>query len=138
MKHIVEILQLSIAPVVLISGVGLIILSQTNRMANIISRIRWLKKEIKQDEKYREQALLLYRRSSVIRISLIALILCIFFDSVVILIIFIGALSAYNPDLLIIIFFSLSLVSLIIGLAAFLYDVNLNLQAIEKEVDRLS
>ena len=138
MEQIISILQLSIGPVVLISGVGLIILSQTNRMTNITSRIRWIKKEVEPNQQSRAQILLLYRRSRVVRFSLIALILCIFLDSLVILALFAAALLGVNWVYLVISLFTLSLISLIIGLASFLFDVNLNLKAIQIEVERAS
>lgn len=135
MEHIISILQLSIGPVVLISGVGLIILTQTNRMANITSRIRWIKKEGEPSQQSRAQILLLYKRSRVVRFSLIALILCIFFDSLVILALFAAALLGVNWIFLVISLFTLSLFSLITGLGLFLFDVNLNLRAIQIEVE---
>jgi|AntRauTorckE6833_2_1112554.scaffolds.fasta_scaffold34302_2 hypothetical protein len=138
MEQIISILQLSIGPVVLISGVGLIILSQTNRMTNITSRIRWIKKEVEPNQQSRAQILLLYRRSRVVRFSLIALILCIFLDSLVILALFAAALLGVNWVYLVISLFTLSLISLIIGLGSFLFDVNLNLKAIQIEVERAS
>jgi len=135
MEHIISILQLSIGPVVLISGVGLILLTQTNRMANITSRIRWIKKEGEPSQQSRAQILLLYKRSRVVRFSLIALILCIFFDSLVIMAFCSAALLGVNWVFLVISLFTLSLFSFITGLGSFLFDVNLNLRAIQIEVE---
>ena len=44
---IIKVLQGSIAPTILISGVGLLLLTMTNRLARSIDRVRGLCKEIK-------------------------------------------------------------------------------------------
>ncbi|MCB0732660.1 MAG: DUF2721 domain-containing protein, partial [Ignavibacteriae bacterium] len=48
-KSLVEFFQSSISPLVLISGVGLILLSLTNRLARTIDRSRGLVSEIEKD-----------------------------------------------------------------------------------------
>ena len=45
--NLIAILQASLTPVVLISGIGLLLLSMTNRIARLLDRIRFLGKEIK-------------------------------------------------------------------------------------------
>jgi len=134
---VIRILQVSIAPVVLISGVGLIILSQTNRMAQIITRIRQLIASDDQEkiEQHYSQVQLLYKRSKMVRISIISLLMCIFFDALVIIDIFASSIFGYENGMPTTILFSISLVFLIIGLAAFILDVNMNLRAVKLEID---
>ena len=136
MNDLLDILKHSVGPVVLISGVGLIILAQTNRMGSLISRIRWIKKSGASGPNTKAQILQLYRRAKVIRYSLIALICCIFFDSLIILSIFSFSLLQLHSEVLVILLFLLTLISLIVGLAFFIYDVNLNLKAIQIEVEK--
>lgn len=134
---VIRILQVSIAPVVLISGVGLIILSQTNRMAQIITRIRQL---IASDDpanscQHDRQIQLLYNRSKMVRISIISLLICIFFDALVIIDIFASSILGFENGMPATVLFSISLLFLIIGLAAFIIDVNMNLRAVRVEID---
>jgi len=134
---VIRILQVSIAPVVLISGVGLIILSQTNRMAQVITRIRELiaSDDPEKADRNNPQVQLLYKRSKMIRISIISLLMCIFFDALVIIDIFASSIFGYAHGLPATILFSISLLFLIIGLAAFILDVNMNLRAVKVEID---
>lgn len=134
---VVQILQLSIAPVVLISGVGLIILSQANRMISLLNRTRQLTTDYKQhgDPHLKAQIDLLYERARTIRISLIALLSCILIDALVMLVIFISRTFDIDHGASIIILFALSILSLIVGLIAFIVDVNKNLKAVKIELD---
>ncbi|MCA9412535.1 MAG: DUF2721 domain-containing protein [Candidatus Omnitrophica bacterium] len=131
----VQILQLAIAPVVLISGVGLVILSQTNRMAHVIDRIRHLIAAPNQTPASRKQIQLLYARARMIRISIISLILCIFFDALVILEIFIWEIFGLKNGSWATSLFFASILSLIVGIFTFLLDVNGNLRAVKIEID---
>jgi hypothetical protein len=47
LTDLITTLQLSIGPVILISGVGLILLSMTNRLARVIDRSRLLSQDIR-------------------------------------------------------------------------------------------
>ena len=134
---VIQILQISIAPVVLISGVGLIILSQTNRMAHLTNRIRQMRAEAKRGDalKLQQQIGLLYRRAKINRLSIISLLLCIFFDALVIFDIFISKIFAIENGLVTTILFTVSLIFLIFGLIAFIVDVNYNLIALKIEIE---
>jgi hypothetical protein len=46
MKDVIPLLQIAIGPVILISGVGLLLLSMTNRFGRIIDRSRILAQEL--------------------------------------------------------------------------------------------
>lgn len=132
-----QILQVSIAPVVLISGVGLIILSQTNRMAHLTNRIRQMRAEAKRNPEpdLHRQISLLYQRAKLLRASIIALLLCIFFDALVIFDVFISKIFAIENGVITTALFSSSLIFLIIGLFAFIIDVNRNLSALKIEIE---
>src|SRR5208337_4164796 len=75
LHEIVPLLQVAIGPVILISGVGLLLLTMTNRMGRAIDRARQLKNELSvRTGRDREQALaqvsILYRRAKIIRLSI--------------------------------------------------------------------
>ena len=134
---VTQILQVSIAPVVLISGVGLIILSQTNRMAHLTNRIRQMRAEAKRNPEpdLHRQISLLYQRAKLLRASIIALLLCIFFDALVIFDVFISKIVAIENGVITTALFSSSLIFLMIGLFTFIMDVNRNLSALKIEIE---
>ena len=72
LHELVPLLQVSIGPVILISGVGLLLLSMTNRLAPIVDRARALRRaerhgEIDDLEILRRRFTILYRRSRLLR-----------------------------------------------------------------------
>lgn len=136
---VVQILQVSIAPVVLISGVGLVILSQTNRMAHLTGRVRQLVQEWERDrdDATRVQIEMLYRRARTLRFSIACLVGCILADAGVILEIFLSRLMGLDTPLLTAGLFSLALLLLVAGLVSFLVDVNQNLRALAVETEPL-
>jgi hypothetical protein len=48
LQELVPILQIAIGPVILISGIGLLLLSMTNRLGRVIDRSRHLSMELRQ------------------------------------------------------------------------------------------
>jgi hypothetical protein len=135
-NNIIQILQLSIVPTVLISGVGLLILTLNNRMAHLLDRIRKLIEDyrVSDDVMLKTQIDLLYRRGKILRKSVFCLVTSIFIDVLVILSVFSIKLFALNGGELIVVLFILSMISFVLGLCYFIYDVNLNLRALKVEM----
>ncbi len=134
-----EILQSSITPIVLISGVGLLLISLTNRLGRTIDALRTLSKEIydtppAEKEQKIKQLKIIYKRSKLLRNGISFMAFSILNSSLIIFVIFLMKLTSielYNVAL-ILLFFS---VSGIIGAALFLFsDVILTLNAIKYEV----
>ena len=67
--HLIPILQLAIAPVILISGVGLLLLTLTNRFGRVLDRARALNRDAELSAHVREQIEILRRRASILRTS---------------------------------------------------------------------
>ncbi len=136
-NDVVQILQVAIAPVVWVSGIGLLILSQTNRMAHIMDRIRHLQAEFetKDDEQSRKQVHLLFNRAKIVRVSLIALLISILFDVLVMINLFLFKAYGIDDGTSVIVLFSCSLLALIVGLIAYIIEVNKNLNALSIEVN---
>lgn len=137
--EIVAFLQASITPVALISGVGIIILTLTNRLARIVDKIRSLCKELDETNIKRRddkiiQTEILFKRAKIIRTS-ITLITCSIISSG--LIILVLALNLFTGGLYQIpgyIFFSISIICFILSAIFFLWDIVLSLKAIKLEV----
>lgn len=133
LNTVISILQTAISPVVLISGVGLLILSQANRMMHVAGRIRQLQAEYEKnpDNNTRQQIQWLYERAKLIRLSLMAMIGCILCDVLVILLIFVSKLFGWESGIPILLIFSFGLVLLVVSLILFVCDVNKNLHALK-------
>ncbi|MBM3327254.1 MAG: DUF2721 domain-containing protein [Calditrichaeota bacterium] len=130
----------AIGPVVLISGVGLLILSTTNRLSHLIDRIRYITDQIrKSDERQpelEEQLVVLMQRTRLLRRSLLMYMSCIFLDAATVIMLFVLQLLRIDFGLLIATLFSLSLLALIAGILFFTIDVKHNLDALEIESHR--
>lgn len=135
LTDLIATLQLSIGPVILISGVGLIILSLTNRFGRITDRTRQLSGEYRSAsgaDLYRilSELKILTVRAKVVRASNVAAVLSVLFVSLIIITLFWSALYNVNIGSLIVGLFISSIVSLIVGLSLFLYDLELSLKAL--------
>ena len=138
--ELIRILQLAIGPLVLVSGVGLLILSMTNRMSHLIDRIRGLHADILKtdgaDKAHHLQLEVLFQRTRIIRNGLLMFVLSILLDAVTVIMLFIFKLMELGSVILIAVLFSLSLLCMIAGLVYFLIDVFYNLRALKIEVGK--
>jgi hypothetical protein len=137
--EIIPVLQVATGPVILISGIGLLLLTMTNRLGRAIDRARQLCRELPEPAgEKREQSLtqitIIYRRAQVIRLSIALASFSVLLVSALIIILFLGALTDWQAGGLIILVFIASMVSLFASLVAFLYDINLALQALRLEL----
>jgi len=137
---LIKILQASIGPVVLISGVALLLLTLTNRLGRVSDRIRMLCQEIRRglgDDVVhtKRQIGFLYLRSKYLRMSIILSILAIVCVSVIIFALF--SIYIFHLDLIALVefLFSSSLIALILSLLFFLRDVLASLQSLQIEID---
>lgn len=137
--QLVTILSASIAPVIVISGVGLLLLSMTNRHSRVIDRARDLVKDLDgaQDPSRREslvgQVQTIYRRARILRLAIVLAALSILLVAVTVLLLFTSQILGIAVEHLAVPCFGLSLVSLIASLYFFIRDVGLSLAALELE-----
>jgi hypothetical protein len=140
LNEIVPVLQVAIGPVILISGVGLLLLTMTNRLGRAIDRARLLKAELphRTDEE-RAQALaqvdILYRRARVVRLSIILATLSALLASALIITLFVTALLHWERGFLIGMIFIACMTALFASLVAFICDINLSLHALKLELN---
>jgi hypothetical protein len=133
------ILQQCIAPVILISGVGLLLSSINTRLGRTIDRLRSLAAEINQasstsGSKKREELRILFRRGQILRFSIVCLCFSIFCSSTVIFqILILNVTGNFYPIFGLIAAFGSGLGIVFSTIALFL-DVTLSLQAIKIEV----
>jgi hypothetical protein len=137
--ELIPVLQVAIGPVILISGVGLLLLTLTNRYARTIDRSRQLvreKRECAEADRHRleGQVEILYRRARLIRLSILLSGVSVLLASVLIIVLFLTALFKLEVGLLISLLFIACMVSLSGSLVAFIRDINLSLGALKLEL----
>jgi hypothetical protein len=139
LHEIVPVLQVAIGPVILISGVGLLLLTMTNRLGRAIDRARQLKGELsKRTDEDREQVLaqvaIIYRRARVIRLSITLAALSVLLASALIITLFVTALLHLELGFFVVSIFIACMASLFASLVAFIRDINLSLHALKLEL----
>ena len=137
LEQIIPSLRDAVGPVILISGVGLLLLTMTNRLG----RARVLKHEmagLPGPERTRTQAQIdiLYRRAKIIRFSILFAVLSALLASLLMVTVFICALIGSGLVWFVAAIFIACLVSLGVSLVAFLGDINLSLHALKLELEK--
>jgi multidrug efflux pump subunit AcrB len=139
LEQIIPELRDAIGPVILISGVGLLLLTMTNRLGRAIDRARQLKAELsKRTEAEREQVqaqvAIIYRRAKMIRFSITLAALSALLAAALVATLFVTALLQWQNGWFASIIFIACMVSLIVSLVAFIRDINLSLHALKLEL----
>ena len=138
--QLVGILSASIAPVIVISGVGLLLLSMTNRYSRVIDRARKLTKDLEAlDESKRrdlivEELQILYRRARILRLAIILSSVSILFVGLTVFSLFAAQVFRLRADYVSVPSFGLCLIALIGSLYFFIRDVSISLTALELEI----
>lgn len=137
--QLVPTLQLAVGPVILISGVGLLLLSFTNRLGRLIDRARLLHREQlsgptgERRVLLREQIGLIDRRAGILRWAITLAALTVLFVSIMILVLFLAALLELELGGPIVLLFALGQLSLIGAMIGFLREIALSLEAVRLE-----
>jgi len=137
--ELIPVLQVAIGPVVLISGIGLLVLSMTNRFGRVIDRGRSLARELpeipRQDQiRVNEQLRILSRRAEYLRHAITAASVSVLSAAVLIITLFITAALGLEAAWLIGILFVAAMGFLIFSLVAFLQDLNESLLAFKLDI----
>jgi hypothetical protein len=132
---IVHLIQSAVAPVFLLSGVGVTLGVLTNRLARIVDRARHLEMQ-KHDEIARAEFTstslrVLARRAHYINIAITLCTISALLVSLVVVSLFTSAFVAVNLSLLIAILFVLAMVCLTAAFGAFLFEVRLATRALQ-------
>lgn len=139
LSEFIPVLQVSVGPVILISGVGLLLLSLTNRFGRAVDRSRQILREMREATEGDRQRLagqvnILFRRARLIQISIILQASSVLFAALLIITLFLAALIKWESAIVISLLFMGCLASLIASLAAFIMDIRLSLKALKLEV----
>lgn len=138
-SEILPILQASVSPVILISGVGLLILSMTNRLARVMDRARNLSDSRRQTPAFRHEHVesqldILVNRGRLLRLAISFAAISALLAAVLVVNLFFTALLRWESVELSVFLFTSCLISLIACLLTFLRDINLSLAALDLEL----
>ena len=136
---LIPVLQVAIGPVILISGVGLLLLSMTNRLGRAIDRARILREEIRSkssvdEQNIKEQLNILWHRADIIRKAITFAAISVLLAALLIIVLFIASLFDLDYGWLLALIFIACLSSLIVSLSLFLFDINKSLAALKFEI----
>ncbi len=138
LEGLTRVLQASISPVALISGVGLLILSETNRFSRVTERLRELARQREEAAapaaRVESQIHIFHRRARLLRQAIACAVASVLLASVVVLLVFAMAVLELPLHLLVLLLFALCLVALIVSLTLFLWDMRLSLKAVQEEI----
>ena len=137
--ELVPILQAAIGPVILISGVGLLLLTMTNRFGRVLDRARQIAQALRHDPQTEREALLaqlriLNKRAQLVRLSISFATLSVLLAAILVIALFLTAFLKVETVLLSVSLFVGCLAALIVSLLLFLEDINLSLAALKLEL----
>ena len=137
-QSFIQFLQACITPVALISGVGLLLLTITNRLARTIDRTRQLVAElnngpVKNLLEKQNEIRILYQRSRYLRISIGTMVISVISSSLIIPTLFFMTLLDLDLRFIGYPLFVLSILSILVSSVYFFMDVRLSLHALNME-----
>lgn len=137
--QLIPTLQVAIGPVVLISGIGLLILSMTNRLGRVIDRGRSLVRELpeipeRNHTRVLEQLRIISGRARLLRRAIIYAALSVLLAAVLVITLFVTAVLKIEAAWLISVLFIVALGALILSLIAFLRDLDQSLIAFKLDI----
>jgi len=138
-REIVPILQTAIGPMILISGLGLLLLTMTNRLGRIIDRSRSLIDNLESFpelhiQRINEEVAILWTRARYIRTAILLATMTCLGASLLIIMLFLSALVNLDLPLVLSAIFIISMLRLSSSLVFFVLDVNLTLAALKIEM----
>jgi len=139
-RDVVPLLQVAVGPVILISGVGLLLLSMTNQFGRLIERSRQLARELRtagEDERVGivAQVRILSARAGLVRLAIALATTSILLASLLIILLFLTALFGLEVAVVLSLVFIACMACLIGSLVVFLRDINLSLHAFKLEIE---
>ncbi|PIR20784.1 MAG: hypothetical protein COV45_04300 [Deltaproteobacteria bacterium CG11_big_fil_rev_8_21_14_0_20_47_16] len=138
-SELIPILQTAIGPAILISGIGLLLLTMTNRLGRAIDRSRILISEMikaspNDRHKYQKQLTVIWKRARLIRLSIALSATSALAAALLIATLFSVAIFKLELTWLIGSLFTVGIICLIVSLVVFIQDINQSLAALKHEI----
>lgn len=140
LNALLPIIQLAITPVILISGMGALMITLTNRMGRIVDRARLLSEQVPlatgvEREHLEMQLEIMWNRSVMVRRAVTANGLSMLLSCLLIVVLFAIAVLGWKLHAAVLAVFSLSILFLIASLVDFLRDIFVALRALRLQID---
>lgn len=137
--EMIPVLQTAIGPMILISGVGMLLLNMTNRLGRTIDRSRQLVELLKHcDEeerrRYKLQLEILWKRARILQSAIALIATSALLAALLVIALFFSVLLKIEAAIFLSTLFILCLTSLIGALVFFLRDINFTLHALALEL----
>lgn len=138
--ELIPLLQTAIGPVILISGLGLLLLTMTNRLARTVDLSRELVEQYGalQAEariKIDREIAILWKRAGYVRLAIMLAVSSVLGAALLVILLFLLSFFGIEAPILISVVFILTMLGLIFSLLFFLLDVNLTLSALRIELE---
>jgi hypothetical protein len=135
-------IQLAVTPVILITGLGSLLLTMTNRLGRVVDRTRILAGQVRtadaaERSHLRTQLRIMYRRAKLVRLAVTLAATSMFISGLLVVVIFFSALLGKAFSHVIVGLFVTAVLFLLGSLAAFIRDIFISLVAVGSEVDRV-
>ncbi len=139
LQQLIPVIQTSVGPVILISGIGLLLLSMTNRLGRIIDRSRLLvealpKVAATEKKHLTAQLAVLYQRAKLIRLVIILSTTSVLLAGLLVISLFFSALLQLESAFFVVLCFILCMAALIASLLLFLVELQMSLHALRLEL----
>jgi hypothetical protein len=139
--EIAHVIQLAVAPVFLLAGIGTIMGSLMNRLARIIDRARALEAEVARlgvppEEPVRHEAQTLRRRARWVQAAIALLVTCALLVTLMISVAFLGAFITVNLNRVVAVMFVVAMFAFSAGLLAFLREIWLAMATFRIDIER--
>jgi hypothetical protein len=139
LEQVIPQLRDAVGPVILISGVGLLLLTMTNRLGRAIDRTRILRRELAglsghEQLQVQAQVDILFRRAKIIRQAILFSVMSALLAAVLVMTLFLAAWLHWEYAWPAGVIFTACLASLCVSLVAFILDINLSLHALKLEL----
>ena len=136
LRYLAQIIQLAVAPVFLLAGLGAFLNVCAGRLARIVDRMRNLEPRIlasrgEEHDRLLGEVRLLDRRSRIVSRAIFATVLSALLISAVVILLFLAFLTGYRFGTAIAVLFIASMVCTGVGFAIILHETRLGTRAIQ-------
>lgn len=134
------VLQSSVSPVIVISGVGLVLLSMVNRYGHVTNKTRDLSSLLRKsgddcDRNLQAQLHIMFKRARRLRLAILLACLSLLCAAVLISVLFLMCVMQLEAVLVIVVLFVSCMLALSASLIVFLSDINMSLNALSLEFE---
>ena len=136
LTSVASVIQMAVAPVFLLTGIGAILSVLTGRLGRLVDRFRALTETVSELPAIQARELsILTVRARWVHWAITLCTAAALFVSIVIAALFMGAVVDVNPSRMVSIMFIIAMTSLIIGLGCFLREISLSVHIFDFNKD---